>query len=299
MEQASQQEEVSLNYIDMRDFSDQHINAIISALHFQHRLFLREMKGALLPAEIPLDKVRVVMDFVCGPGAWCVDFSKSYPDKQIYGLDCNHKIVALASENIRHASPGKLTFQSTNRVPPLLFNDETFDLIHIQNGTSLFTQSEWPSVIAEMYRLLKPGGWLNLVDFEMGPVSQPALDHVLGILGKILARLDRNITAEGTLPLNGCTLGPQRMAWQGFTEIDYHLYPVNLGGWNNPIGRAYLHSIVVRPEMLSRLALETQIASEEALRPLLQEMQRELQQIGFCGAGMLISSFGRKPAGRL
>ena len=31
------------------------------------------------------------------------------------------------------------------------------------------------------------------------------------------------------------------------------------------------------------------------LHPLLEEMQRELQQVGFCSVGMLISSVGQKP----
>jgi ubiquinone/menaquinone biosynthesis C-methylase UbiE len=295
MQRASDREEGSLKYVDLRNFGDGQVNAIISALQFQHKLYLFEMGGELLPPEIPIAEAQTVMDFICGPGDWCIDFSTKYPDKQVYGLDSNYKMVTLAQENAAHTNTGKLEFRGVNRPPPLLFEDATFDLIHIQNGTSLFTLEEWPAIMAEMYRLLKPGGWLNLVDFEMGPTSSPALDRVLGFLGQILMRLNRSNAPDGLLPFNGCTLGPQHMARQSFTEIKYHLYPVNLGGWNNPIGRAYLNSIVVRPEMILGLATETKISTEEKLRPLLREMQRELQQIGFCGAGMLLSSFGRKP----
>jgi ubiquinone/menaquinone biosynthesis C-methylase UbiE len=285
----------SLKYVDLRDFGDSYLNAIVSALHFQHKLFLREMDGALLPPAIPLDNVYMVMDFICGSGAWCIDFSKNYPDKQIYGLDHNHKTIALAQANIGHANAGRLEFQSIERTLPLPFADHTFDLIHIQSGTGLFIQSEWPAIIAEMYRLLRPGGWLNLVDFEIGPTSQPALDRVLVLLGRILSKLARSTAPIESLPLTGCVLGPQRMATHAFTEIGYRLYPVNLGGWQNSIGRAYLNSIVVRPEMILRLAIEARLATEEELRPLLREMQRELRQLSFCAVGMLLSSFGRKP----
>lgn len=284
-----------LKHIDMRDYGDGHLNAILSALQFQHRLFLREMNGELLSPEIPLIDVHTVLDFICGPGAWCVDFSKGYPDKQIYGLDCNQRIIAVAQESVACAHMDRLEFRLAKRTPPLLFDDETFDLIHLQNGTSFFTLEEWPGIIAEMYRLLKPGGWLNLVDFEMGPVSSPALDRVMGLLGQILVRLNRSIAPGGVLPFNGCTLGPQRLVRQSFTRVGYHLYPVNLGGWNNPIGRAYLHSIVARPEMIVRLAVETGLATAEELRPLLRGMRRELGQIGLCATGMLVSSFGQKP----
>lgn len=295
---ASERVGESLKYFDVRDFGereDGHINTIVSALQFQHKLFLREMGNALLPPEIPLNDLRVVMDYVCGPGAWCIDLSKKYPEKQIYGLDSNYKLLAMARDNAHQAYADNIDFRAVNRTPPLLFDDETFDLIRIQNGTAAFTLDEWALVMAEMYRLLKPGGWLHLLDFEMGPTSQPALDRVLTLLGQIMQKMDRNISPNGMLPLNGCILGPQRLARQSFVDIQYRFYPVDLGGWNNPIGRAYLASVVVKPEMIIRLAVEGGFGSEEELRPLLREMQRELQQIGFCGAGMLLSTFGRKP----
>ncbi|HET8845554.1 MAG TPA: methyltransferase domain-containing protein [Ktedonobacteraceae bacterium] len=298
MQGASERVDDSLKYVDLRDFGEKdegHINTIVSALQFQHKLFLREMGGTLLPLEIPQNDVQVVMDYICGPGAWCIDLSKDHPEKHIYGLDSNHRILAIAQENARDAHTKNIEFRPVNRTPPLLFEDGTFDLIRIQNGTSLFSMDEWPVIMAEMYRLLRPGGWLHMLDFEMGPTSQPALDRVLALLGQIMKKLGRSFSPYGTLPLNGCILGPQRLARQSFTDIKYHFYPVNLGGWNNPIGRAYLNSIVVKPEMILRLAVEGGFGSEDELRPLLREMQRELQQIGFCGAGMLLSSFGRKP----
>lgn len=279
----------------MRDIGDGHVTGMMSALQFQHRLFVREMGGSLLPAQIPLAGVETVLDLICGPGSWCMDFSKLYPEKRVYGVDINADIVAMAQENAAHVRSDQITFLLADRHPPWPFPDATFDLIHLQNGASLFTLTQWPIIMAELYRLLKPGGWLNLVDFEMGPASQPALDRVLTFLAQILAKLDRNISPNGMAPFTGCTLGASRMAQQLFTEIAYQLYPVDLGGWNNPVGRAYLAWSVVRPEMIAYLAEKTGISTDEELRPLLREMQRELQQLGFCGVGMLLSTFGRKP----
>ena len=290
-----EKDELPLEYVDMRDIGDGPITAMMSALQFQHKLFLREMKGMLLPAAIPLDNVQVVMDFICGPGSWCMDFSKKYPEKQICGVDINHTIISHAQENAAQAGSKNLEFMVVDRRRALPFPDAYFDLIHLQSGTSLFTLEQFPAIIAEMARLLKPGGWLNLVDFEMGPASQPAIDRVLTFLGQILARMGRSVAPDGKAPLTGSTLGPQRMAQQSFTDIGYELYPVNLGGWNNPVGRAYLAWSVVRPEMILYLAERTGISHSEELQALLREVKRELQQIGFCGVGMLLSSFGRKP----
>lgn len=295
MQGTPEKDDLPLEYVDMRDIGDGRVTAIMSALQFQHKLFLREMKGALLPAKIPLDGIQTVMDFICGPGSWCMDFSKKYPEKQIVGVDINHTIIGLAQENAAPLRSKNLQFRVIDRTRALPFEDETFDLIHLQNGTSLFTLAQWPEIMSEMSRLLKPGGWLNLVDFEMGPASQPAVDRVLTFLGQILARMGRSTAPDGKSPFTGSTLGPHRMSQQLFTNIGYQLYPVDLGGWNNPVGRAYLAWSVVRPEMISYLAERTGISTTEELQILLHEMQRELRQIGFCGVGMLLSSFGRKP----
>lgn len=297
MQEALEKDDLPLEYVDMRDIGDGQVTAIMSALQFQHKLFLREMKGHLLPTAIPLDHVHSVMDFICGPGSWCMDFSKKYPEKQVCGVDINHTIIGHARENAAQSTAKNLSFTVVDRQRALPFPDESFDLIHLQNGTTLFTLEQWPNIMAEMARLLKPGGWLNLVDFEMGPASQPALDRVLTFLGQILARMGRSVAADGKSPLTGSTLGPQRMTQQSFTDIKYELYPVDLGGWNNPVGRAYLAWSVVRPEMIFYLAERTEISNREELQALLREMQRELRQIGFCGVGMLLSSFGRKPLG--
>lgn len=295
MQDTLEKDDLPLEYIDMRDIGEGQITAIMSALQFQHKLFLREMKDELLPTAIPLKDVHVVMDLICGPGSWCVDFSKKYPEKRVYGVDINQAIINHARENAVQARSVNLEFLAVDRRRILPFPDGHFDLIHLQNGTGLFNVRQWPAMMREMVRLLKPGGWLNLVDFEMGPASQPAIDRALTLLGQILSRLDRSNAADGKAPLTGSTLGPQRMAQQGFTDIGYQLYPVDLGGWNNPVGRAYLAWSVVRPEMLLYLAERTGISNQEELHMLLRETQRELRQIGFCGVGMLLSCFGRSP----
>lgn len=296
MQTTPEKDDLPLEYVDMRDIGDGPVAPIMSALQFQHKLFLREMKGELLPTSIPLDDVQVVMDFICGPGSWCMDFGKKYPEKRIYGVDINRAIVDYARENAAQARSSNLDFLLIERARTLPFPENSFDLIHLQNGTSLFTMEQWPELMGEMARLLKPGGWLNLVDFEMGPASQPAIDRLLTLLGQILARMGRNVEPDGRAPFTGSTLGPQRMSQLFFTNIGYQLYPVDLGGWNNPVGRAYLAWSVVRPEMMLYLAERTGISTREELQALLREVQRELRQIGFCGVGMLLSAYGRKPA---
>ena len=116
-----EKDDLPLEYIDRRDIGEGHVTAIMSSLQFQHKLFLREMKGALLPDKIPLDEIETVMDFICGPGSWCIDFSKKYPEKQIVGVDINHAIIGLARENAAPLRSKNLQFQVIDRTRALPF----------------------------------------------------------------------------------------------------------------------------------------------------------------------------------
>ena len=87
----------------------------------------------------------------------------------------------------------------------------------------------------------------------------------------------------------------EHRGWERLGERGPSWRQVNLGGWNNPIGRNYLTSLVLRPDVILEWGAATGVTNNEELQHLLPEMQREVQQLGFCGVGMLMSSFGRKP----
>lgn len=294
MQQAPEKEASPLEYIDLRTIGVEHLTRILPVLQFQHYFFLHQMKGALLPAPVILSGNEVLLDFPSGSGSWCIDVSQRYPGTQVWGVDTNQALLDLASENAAQRSSSNIQFRHVEDPRAFPFADATFDVIHLQQCTDLLSLRQWPRLLAEMDRLLKPGGWLNLVDFEMGFASDPAIDRLLTCLGQMLAILERSTAPGGRLPVTGSVLGPGWIARLGFSEIGYSLSPVDLGGWNNMAGRAYLARCVLRPEMIVSLAELTGISTQEALQPLLWTAQRELQHTRFCGVGILLSSFGRK-----
>jgi ubiquinone/menaquinone biosynthesis C-methylase UbiE len=296
MRKALQRGNLPLPRVDIRDCGNELATTIAAALQFQHRFFLREMNGSLFPPRYALRGNEVILDVLCGPGNWCIDVSQRYPDAQVWGVDSHQILVDLARKHRTRGRSQHLQFRVADYTRVLPFANETFDIIHLQNGTSFFPLDQWSSIMAEMVRVLKPGGWLNLVDFEIGAVSQPAVSQMLILFGQILARLNRSTAVYEDWPLTGSTLGLQRMTQHAFVELGYHLYPVDLGGWHNQVGRSYLTWCLARPEMVVSLAKHAGMSTGEELQILLQVARREVQHLGFCGMGMLLSSFGRKPS---
>lgn len=52
------------------------------------------------------------------------------------------------------------------RQEPLSFADDTFDYIHMRMLLCRFTHPEWVRLLREIMRVLKPGGYLEIVDLD-------------------------------------------------------------------------------------------------------------------------------------
>lgn len=268
--------------------------AVAAALRFQHRFFVREL-GGLLADLIPLEAVRDVLDFLCGPGSWCMDLSKHYPQTRVVGVDINPEMVRISQEDAATATSNPPTFQVIEALEHLPFPDNSFDVIHLEGGTMALRRCMWPSMLRELSRILRPGGWLYLVDAEPGPVSSPALDQLLTLISQVLLKTGRSISPDGSQPFTTSVLIPRLLQQAGYTEVNYRLHPLNLGGWNNPAGRAYTTAAIAGHPLLPRAITIAGLATAEEIHTLLKEVRQQVQQIDFCGAGVLVSVTGRKP----
>ncbi len=262
-------------------------------LQFQHRVFFREI-GTLIPDTLPITEIKTVLDIPCGLGTWSIDLARAYSRMDITGIDGNPEMIRFAIEDAQTVGVSNVSFQVGNMLTTLPCLDAFLDFVYIQMGNRVVPPQMWPSVFRELFRVLRPGRWINVVDFEPGPTSSPSLDIFLTLVSKALVMSGRSISPDG-LAFTSAVLYPRFLSQAGCVDVTYRLYPVNLGGWNNPTGRAYIIATLADGNNIAPLLVQMGLISQPDVDNLLQKIRQEVQQIDFCGVGMLISALGRKP----
>ncbi|KAF7722459.1 hypothetical protein EC973_003124 [Apophysomyces ossiformis] len=84
-----------------------------------------------------------------------------FPYCKVTGID-----FALPNEHDQFNGIPNLQFMHGDIRLPLAFADHTFDLIYQRDVASMLPSSCWPQLISEWKRILKPGGYLQLTEYD-------------------------------------------------------------------------------------------------------------------------------------
>ncbi|KAI8879969.1 hypothetical protein K501DRAFT_161704, partial [Backusella circina FSU 941] len=107
-----------------------------------------------------------ILDIGCGPGSWCLDISSKFPSIHVTGIDCEDGMFPDPA-----TIPDNCTFQKHNLLETNLvdqFDQYTqFDYIHIRFMNLSLTAEQYSKVVADCWRLLKRGGYLELMEIDM------------------------------------------------------------------------------------------------------------------------------------
>ena len=112
-----------------------------------------------------------VLDIGCGAGVDALVASKVVePSGRVMGIDITPEIIRRAEANKKEIGAENVVFQ-LNRVQDLVGIDTSFDVVISNGAFNLIPEKE--EVVAAVFRLLKPGGWLFVADqFLVGPTSK-------------------------------------------------------------------------------------------------------------------------------
>ncbi|KAI8803625.1 S-adenosyl-L-methionine-dependent methyltransferase [Cladochytrium replicatum] len=133
-------------------------------LNLQHHLIRQQFGGPNyfgVTGE-QLKKGLTVLDIGCGSGIWLAEMHRDFPAGSYFGADISTTAFAETFKDL--AGSDKIQLVEGNVLERLPFGDNTFDFVHQQFLVYGVPEAKWPHVIAEIHRVLKPGGVADLIE---------------------------------------------------------------------------------------------------------------------------------------
>jgi SAM-dependent methyltransferase len=139
-----------------------------------------EREYAKIVEAADLSRAEAVLDLACGPGIYARRFARALPGACVVGMDLSRPMLAHASRLAR--AEGLRTLRLVRgdalRLP---FASDRFDVVNCCGALHLFPDVD--RALAEMARVLRPGGRLTLAAFRRGE----------GAVARARARLRRRL----------------------------------------------------------------------------------------------------------
>lgn len=111
-----------------------------------------------------------IADIGCGSGEITSRLASRYPQARLIGVDILESSVAYARRAHASLAP-RVQFEQGDAFE-LRFATGEFDLVVCRHMTQAVPEPE--KVIAELYRICKPGGWIHVLSEDYGMLHMPA-----------------------------------------------------------------------------------------------------------------------------
>jgi SAM-dependent methyltransferase len=246
-------------------------------LDLQHYA-LREAIGANYLA--PIRSPTRILDVGCGTGRWGFEMCAELPAALVVGFD----LVRAGTE-----PPPRYHAVRGNLLQGLPFADGQFDFVHQRLLFLGIPVPVWPAVVAELVRVTRPGGWIELVEPPIGVRrAGPAIERLLALtLASAAARgLDTTGVVSGSLD--------RWLREAGATDVGRREFPIPIGEWGGRVGLLMAADFRHAFTRLFEVLQAQDVLTAEESGDLLERAQTEYNERR--AASDITFAYGRKPA---
>jgi len=258
-----------------------------------HRYFLQMQGGRLYPDSVPMNEFQRVIDVECGAGEWIFDLAKRYPKLHIYGLDSNEQLLHQARVRRSMSSLSQIELRQMNLSHGLSLPDNAVDFIHMRRVSRFMGPHAWHKVFRDGIRVLRPGGWITIVELELCEISSPACQMLYHSILKAQATLGY------TLDESGLSFGMAQRLYalllrEPLDEVNYDLHTLDLGFQGGSVAHLLLEDLLCQASIVKPLVVQQGMLTASEFDTLLIDAHEELEDPMLCGWALLVSAYGRK-----
>lgn len=138
-------------------------------------------------------KPKVILDVATGTGDFAFEAIKILKPEQIIGVDISRGMLDVADKKIKERNLEDVFSVALGDSEGLQFEDNKFDAITVAFGVRNYENLE--KGLADMYRVLKPGGKIVILEFSKPrkfPIKQGYnfyFKYITPILGKLFQKM--------------------------------------------------------------------------------------------------------------
>ncbi len=187
---------------------------------------ITEATGGVLPEQPNANDFRRALDVACGTGGWVIEAAQTYPEMSLVGVDISVLMTDYARTQAKDLGlADRVEFQVMDALKKLDFPDNSFDLVNLRFGISFVRTWDWPALLLEMQRVVRPGGIIRWGESEV--VTQntsPALTELYAIAMSAFYRAG-HIFTQDTKGLTGYQAELLTKSW--CENVQVKTYPLH------------------------------------------------------------------------
>jgi ubiquinone/menaquinone biosynthesis C-methylase UbiE len=241
-------------------------------LDLQHHL-LKVAAGKNYRA--PIRQPRAILDVACGTGIWAREMAQQFKRAQVIGFDIDRTPLeaALARLGPGGMFPKNFEFLEADALQRFPFEDEQFDFTHARFISPFVPIARWPHVVAEMVRVTKRGGYVELVDFALHNSNSPTLNYFRETVLKRLCAM-RGLHAGGAPHL------ADYLRQAGLTRVQERQVVLGAGLPGNRQQRLLITDLLAALTSMQPIIVKSGMLSEAEYSSLLARTRDELPRMG-------------------
>jgi ubiquinone/menaquinone biosynthesis C-methylase UbiE len=250
--------------------------------------------GGTLSEQSNLSGIEQVLDIACGPGGWALEVARQHPEIEVTGFDISESMIRFAKALAMSRGYGNVRFLVMDVTQPLQFEDASFDLVNARTLFGVLAPRDWPRLLTECKRILRPGGIIRLTELEAPVTSSPALNAIWEMTSKAFFVTGRSFSRDGRYLGITPALKPL-LREAGFEHIDHLGYVLDISSATED-AEGYRVNFRYVCNLVKPFFIKSGLTTEEEFEPLYNQMLAEMLADDFSGLWTYVTAWGEKPA---